>query len=86
VFQALSKIPFSANSSTTERFTFYPDFVDTSAHRTEFEATVQAALAPFECAGPGFQKDRFDDDGVGRLAVESCDSRSRTVVEPRGSF
>ncbi|HEY3045123.1 MAG TPA: DUF481 domain-containing protein [Vicinamibacterales bacterium] len=44
VFQALSRIPFGTSGATTQRFTFYPDFKDADAHRSEFEAAVQAAL------------------------------------------
>jgi putative salt-induced outer membrane protein YdiY len=44
VFQLLSRIPFSANGDTTQRFTFYPDFRDSAAYRSEAEITVQAAM------------------------------------------
>ena len=44
-FQLLSRIPFSTAGDTTQRFTFYPDFKNTSAYRTEAEITAQAAMA-----------------------------------------
>lgn len=44
-FQLLSRIPFSTAGDTTQRFTYYPDFRNTSAYRTEAEITAQAAMA-----------------------------------------
>jgi putative salt-induced outer membrane protein len=44
VFQALSGIPFGAAASTTQRFTYYPDFKESSAYRSEAEVTAQAAM------------------------------------------
>jgi putative salt-induced outer membrane protein len=44
-FQLLSRIPFSTAGDTTQRFTYYPDFKNTSAYRTEAEITAQAAMA-----------------------------------------
>jgi putative salt-induced outer membrane protein len=44
-FQLLSRIPFGTAGDTTQRFTFYPDFKTSSAYRTEFEITAQAAMA-----------------------------------------
>ena len=44
-FQLLSRIPFSTAGDTTQRFTYYPDFANTSAYRTEAEITAQAAMA-----------------------------------------
>jgi putative salt-induced outer membrane protein YdiY len=41
----LSRIPFSTAGDTTQRFTYYPDFKNTSAYRTEAEITAQAAMA-----------------------------------------
>ena len=40
----LSRLPFGATGDTMQRFTFYPDFSDTSAYRSEGEITAQAAL------------------------------------------
>ena len=45
VFQLLSRVPFGAAGDTTQRFTYYPDFKDSSAYRTEAELTAQAAMA-----------------------------------------
>ena len=45
VFQLLSRIPFGGAGDTTQRFTYYPDFKTSSAYRTEFELTAQAAMA-----------------------------------------
>jgi putative salt-induced outer membrane protein YdiY len=44
VLQARSKFAFGATGDTTERFTVYPDFKETSAYRAEAEATAQAAM------------------------------------------
>src|SRR4029077_6174178 len=44
VLQALSKIVLGRTRDTGQRFTFYPDFSDSSAYRAEAEATVQAAI------------------------------------------
>ena len=44
VFQALSRVPFGAAASTTQRFTYYPDFKESSAYRSEAEVTAQAAM------------------------------------------
>jgi putative salt-induced outer membrane protein YdiY len=44
VLQARSKFAFGATSDTTERFTYYPDFKETSAYRAEAETTAQAAM------------------------------------------
>jgi putative salt-induced outer membrane protein len=44
VLQGLSKVLFSPTSDSTQRFTFYPDFKDSSAYRAEAEVTVQAAM------------------------------------------
>ena len=37
-------LPFGTAGDTTQRFTFYPDFSETSAYRSEGEITAQAAL------------------------------------------
>jgi putative salt-induced outer membrane protein len=44
LLQLLSRIPFGAAGDTTQRFTFYPDFTETSAYRSEGEITAQAAM------------------------------------------
>jgi hypothetical protein len=44
VFEALSRIPFGATASSTQRFTYYPDFKEPSAYRSEAEVTAQAAM------------------------------------------
>jgi putative salt-induced outer membrane protein len=44
VLEAVSKIPLGASGKTTQRFTYYPDFEDSAAYRTEAEATAQAAM------------------------------------------
>jgi len=44
VFQLSSRTAFSASADATERFTFYPDFRDSTAYRTEAELAAQAAL------------------------------------------
>jgi putative salt-induced outer membrane protein len=45
LLQLLSRIPFGDAGDSTQRFTFYPDFTDSSAYRSEFEITAQAAMA-----------------------------------------
>jgi hypothetical protein len=44
VFQALSRLPIGATGSIAQRFTYYPDFRNSSAYRTEAELTAQATL------------------------------------------
>jgi putative salt-induced outer membrane protein len=44
VLQLLSRIPFGSSGDTTQRFTYYPDFTQSSAYRTEAEITAQAAM------------------------------------------
>jgi len=44
VFEALSRIPFGATGFSTQRVTYYPDFKDASAYRSEAEVTAQAAM------------------------------------------
>jgi hypothetical protein len=44
VFQVLSRVPFGAAGDTTQRVTFYPDFRNSSAYRTEVELAAQAAM------------------------------------------
>jgi len=44
LLQLLSRVPFGGAGDTTQRFTFYPDFTETSAYRSEGEITAQAAL------------------------------------------
>jgi hypothetical protein len=44
VLEAISRIPFGAAGDTTQRFTYYPDFRNTSAYRSEAEVTAQAAM------------------------------------------
>jgi putative salt-induced outer membrane protein len=44
LLQLLSRLPFGTAGDTTQRFTFYPDFSETSAYRSEGEITAQAAL------------------------------------------
>jgi len=45
VLEALSTIPFGATGGkSTQRFTFYPDFEDASAYRSEAEVTAQATM------------------------------------------
>jgi putative salt-induced outer membrane protein len=44
VFEAVSRIPFGATASSMQRVTYYPDFKDASAYRSEAEVTAQAAM------------------------------------------
>jgi putative salt-induced outer membrane protein YdiY len=44
VLQLLSRVPFGGAGDTTQRITFYPDFTQSSAYRTEAEVTAQAAM------------------------------------------
>jgi putative salt-induced outer membrane protein YdiY len=45
VLQLLSRIPFGSAGDTTQRFTYYPDFTNSSAYRSEGEITAQAAMS-----------------------------------------
>jgi putative salt-induced outer membrane protein YdiY len=44
LLQLLSRVPFGGAGDTTQRFTFYPDFAQSSAYRSEAEITAQAAM------------------------------------------
>jgi putative salt-induced outer membrane protein len=44
LLQALSRIPLGSGGDTTQRFTFYPDFSDSSNYRSEAEVTAQASM------------------------------------------
>ena len=44
LFQVLSRIPLGAAGATTQRFTFYPDFKESDAYRSEMELAAQAAM------------------------------------------
>lgn len=44
LLQLLSRIPFGAAGDTTQRFTYYPDFAESSAYRSEGEITATAAM------------------------------------------
>jgi len=44
VLQLLSRVPFGTAGDTTQRFTYYPDFTQSSAYRSEAEITAQAAM------------------------------------------
>ena len=44
VFQLASRIPLGAAGETLQRVTYYPDFKDTSAYRSEAELALQAAI------------------------------------------
>jgi putative salt-induced outer membrane protein YdiY len=44
LLQLLSRVPFGAAGDTTQRFTYYPDFAESSAYRSEGEITAQAAM------------------------------------------
>jgi putative salt-induced outer membrane protein YdiY len=44
LLQVLSRIPLGASGATTQRFTFYPDFKESDAYRSEFELAAQAAM------------------------------------------
>jgi putative salt-induced outer membrane protein len=44
VLQLLSRVPFGTAGDTTQRFTFYPDFKESSQYRSEAEISAQAAM------------------------------------------
>jgi putative salt-induced outer membrane protein YdiY len=44
LLQLLSRVPFGTAGETAQRFTFYPDFSERSAYRSEAEITAQAAM------------------------------------------
>jgi putative salt-induced outer membrane protein YdiY len=44
VLQAVNRFLFGASGDLSQRFTFYPDFKDSSDYRSEVEITAQAAL------------------------------------------
>ena len=44
LLQLLSRIPLGAGGDTTQRFTVYPDFADSSVYQHEAEVTAQASM------------------------------------------
>ena len=44
LLQLLSRIPLGAGGDTTQRFTAYPDFADSSVYQHEAEITAQASM------------------------------------------
>jgi len=44
LLQVLSRVPIGVAGETTQRFTYYPDFRETAAYRSEVELAVQAAM------------------------------------------
>lgn len=44
LLQLLSRVPLGTGGDTTQRFTFFPDFKDSSAYQSEAEVTAQAAM------------------------------------------
>lgn len=44
LLQAASRIRLGPSGATTQRFTFYPDFKERDAYRSEFEVAAQAAM------------------------------------------
>ena len=44
VLEAISRVPLGEDSATTQRFTYYPDFNEPEAYRSEAEITARAAM------------------------------------------
>jgi putative salt-induced outer membrane protein YdiY len=44
LLQLASRVPLGPAGATTQRFTFYPDFKESDAYRSEFEIAAQAAV------------------------------------------
>jgi putative salt-induced outer membrane protein len=44
VLELKSRVPLGASSETTQRISYYPDFRDTAAYRSEAEVAAQAAM------------------------------------------
>jgi putative salt-induced outer membrane protein YdiY len=63
VLQLLSRVPFGTAGDTTQRFTFYPDFSESSAYRSEAEITAQAAMTNHLALKIGYLL-RFSNDPV----------------------
>lgn len=77
VFQLLSKIPFSTDADTTQRFTYYPNFKDSSVYRSEAEITAQAALNSRFALKFGYRW-RFSNEPV--FGFEKTDSTTTASV------
>jgi putative salt-induced outer membrane protein YdiY len=65
LFEALSKFPLGGAGATTQRFTYYPDFKDSSAGRSEFEVTAQAAMNSHLALELGYLVRRSNEPVVG---------------------
>jgi hypothetical protein len=87
VLQALSRIPFGGGGDdTTQRFTYYHDFSESTSYRSEAEITAPAAMNArlalkfgylwrfANASAPGFKKIDQYDDGVRGAALEGVDA------------
>jgi putative salt-induced outer membrane protein len=76
VLQALSKIMLGPSADTTQRFTYYPDFKDSTAYRAEAEATVQAAMNSRLALKMGYLWRRSNSPAAGFLKNDSTATAS----------
>ena len=54
VLQLVNKVALGTGADTTQRATFYPNFTDAKAHRSEAEVTLQAAMSSWLALKVGY--------------------------------
>ena len=79
VLQALSKIVLGPAADTTQRFTYYPDFKESTAYRAEAEVTAQAAMNSRLALKIGYLWRRSNSPGVGFQKDDSTATASVVV-------
>jgi hypothetical protein len=54
VLQLVNKVALGTGADTTQRVTFYPNFTDANAHRSEAEVNLQAAMSSWLALKVGY--------------------------------
>ncbi len=75
----VSKIVLGATADTTQRFTYYPDFTDSTAYRMEAAITAQAAINDRLALKFGYLWRRSNDPQPGFLKDDSTATASIVV-------
>jgi putative salt-induced outer membrane protein YdiY len=79
VLGLVSKIVLGATADTTQRFTYYPDFTDSTAYRMEAAITAQAAINDRLALKFGYLWRRSNDPQPGFLKDDSTATASIVV-------
>jgi putative salt-induced outer membrane protein YdiY len=79
IFQAVSRVPFGTSGDTTQRLTWFPNFEETAAYRTELELAAQAALNNRLALKIGYLLRYANDPVPGFLKTDSSTTASVVV-------